>query len=353
MEHKTWNISENATAQNIPPPCFLHACRYSVGEKVAFVLSFSIVFLVILLGNLLLCYLIFKERKLRVSSTWLSILNLAISDIIIAVFCMPILVIQVYTVESWPFGETICKAVPFFLNVGWISAIIILTIISIEKFMAVCLPFKCYWKSSFVKAGIFLAWFTAIVNALYYTIKADKKVITYNGKKYCIESERWLTAGENRHYLVTNIVLFYFVPLVTVLVLHMAIITKLESKTLRNLHEKIAGTQRRRNSKEAIKLLFVIALCFAVFTTPYEAYCIIVLVDPHLLDTNTDFHLFSVSLWLFFFNLSTHPFIYGLLSKKYKTALKREIFNLTFRSSETRLSVKFFQLDKAVVINNA
>lgn len=341
------NASENMTFHLPPMPCFLHACLYSVGEKIAFVLSLSFVFLVILLGNSLLCYLIFKEQKLQRSSTWISILNLAVSDMLIAVFCMPVLVIQIYLVESWQFGQAICKALPFFLNVGWISAITILTIISIEKFMAVCFPFRCFGKSSFVKVGIFLAWVTALVDSTYYTVKADKKVVTDYGEKRCVET--W-SQSEHKHFLVINIVLFYFIPLVIIIGLHAAIIIKLKFKTSRDLRENIANLQQRmashRNSTEAVKVLLAIALCFAVFTTPYEVYTLyVLLISPQLLDFNTDFHLFAVTTWLFFFNISTHPFIYGLLSKKYKMALKKEFSIITFRTSEIR-SPKLLQLER-------
>ena len=339
-------------------PCILHVCRYSVGEKVAIVLSLAIVFLVILCGNSLLCYLIFKERKLRRSSTWFSIVSLAISDMMVAVFCMPVLVVQIYTLESWPFGETICRGVPFILNVAWVAAIINLTIISTEKFLAVCCPFKCYWKSYFVKVGIVLGWLVAIVDAGYYTGMAEKKVVALYGKKYCIES--W-NLEENKHFLIMNIVLFYFVPLAIIFVLHTAITIKLKSKSSQPLHEPIGNTQqvnlsKHRHRTEAVKALLMIALSFAVFMTPFEVYNLIQLVNPQLLDRNTAFHLFTVTLWLFFFNLATHPFIYGLLSKKYKLALRREVSFLSRKSSMTRSvkspQVKFHRSERAAFMNN-
>ena len=72
---------------------------------------FSVIFLVGVLGNGSLIYVLCRHKSMRsVPNTF--IFNLALGDLLVLIFTVPF-TSTVYTLDSWPFGEFVCKASEF------------------------------------------------------------------------------------------------------------------------------------------------------------------------------------------------------------------------------------------------
>lgn len=75
------------------------------------VLFYALSFVVDVVGNVIVVLIIYMNKRMR-STTNILILNLAISDIMVGLFCMWMhLGNQIST--NWPFGELICKVNTF------------------------------------------------------------------------------------------------------------------------------------------------------------------------------------------------------------------------------------------------
>lgn len=72
-----------------------------------------ILFLLALFGNALVCYVVTRNPRLRTPSNML-VLNLAISDILMAVVCMP-LSLGVLLTGKWPYGAALCDMQGFLI----------------------------------------------------------------------------------------------------------------------------------------------------------------------------------------------------------------------------------------------
>ncbi|KAL9970571.1 hypothetical protein ACROYT_G022971, partial [Oculina patagonica] len=78
--------------------------------------------IVSLLGNVLVCMSVYRNTRLR-TTTNIYIVALAISDLLSAIFVMP-LAAGVLISSRWPFGETVCQMHAFFsLFVVYISPV--------------------------------------------------------------------------------------------------------------------------------------------------------------------------------------------------------------------------------------
>ncbi|NP_001084551.1 neuropeptide FF receptor 1, gene 1 S homeolog [Xenopus laevis] len=53
-----------------------------------FILAYTFIFLMCMIGNMLVCFIVLKNRQMR-TVTNMFILNLAISDLLVGIFCMP------------------------------------------------------------------------------------------------------------------------------------------------------------------------------------------------------------------------------------------------------------------------
>lgn len=71
----------------------------------------SIVFLVGLVGNALVCIAVYRNHSMRTVTNYF-IVNLAVADFLVLLLCLPFTVLWDIT-ETWFFGLALCKAVPY------------------------------------------------------------------------------------------------------------------------------------------------------------------------------------------------------------------------------------------------
>lgn len=69
---------------------------------------FAIVFLVSVVGNILVCLVIFGTPRMRTTRNFL-LVNLAVSDLTVALLCIPFDVALKITEPHWPLGAAMCN----------------------------------------------------------------------------------------------------------------------------------------------------------------------------------------------------------------------------------------------------
>lgn len=67
---------------------FLAYYQHSSPVAAMFILAYTFIFLMCVIGNILVCFIVVKNRQMR-TVTNVFILNLAISDLLVGIFCMP------------------------------------------------------------------------------------------------------------------------------------------------------------------------------------------------------------------------------------------------------------------------
>ncbi|XP_029001255.1 leukotriene B4 receptor 1 [Betta splendens] len=109
-------------------------------------------------GNLLVIWTILRHVRKR-SHTVVLILHLAAADLLVVVT----LPLWIYSLaRSWVFGETSCKAMVFVINACMYSSVFLLTLMSVERFVAVRYPFaSADWKRKKALNKVLLVLWTA------------------------------------------------------------------------------------------------------------------------------------------------------------------------------------------------
>lgn len=72
---------------------------------------YSVIFLLAVIGNLLVILTLIQSRRMR-TITNLFLLNLAVSDLFLGVFCMPFTLVGML-LREFIFGEVMCKLLPY------------------------------------------------------------------------------------------------------------------------------------------------------------------------------------------------------------------------------------------------
>ncbi|XP_048049089.1 cholecystokinin receptor isoform X4 [Megalobrama amblycephala] len=104
------------------------------------ILLYSLIFLLSVFGNLLIIVVLVVNKRMRtVTNSFL--LSLAISDLMMAVVCMPFTLIP-NLLEDFIFGAAMCKIVAYLMGISVCISTFSLVAIAIERYSAICNPLK-------------------------------------------------------------------------------------------------------------------------------------------------------------------------------------------------------------------
>ncbi|XP_034419096.1 C3a anaphylatoxin chemotactic receptor-like [Cyclopterus lumpus] len=145
------NSTELSSSEEMAPE------EFDGGTAVACVIL-GLSFLVGAPGNLLVIWTILRHVKQR-SHTVVLILHLAIADLLVLI-TLPLWIYSL--VHFWVFGEAFCKAMVFMINACMYSSVFLITLMSVERFVAVRYPFaSAGWKRKKALNKVLLALWTA------------------------------------------------------------------------------------------------------------------------------------------------------------------------------------------------
>ena len=137
-------------------------------------------------GNVVVCTTVLKSARLRTVPN-MFITNLAVSDILMAVVCMPIS-LHVLISGEWPFSSVVCDVQGFFVFSFGIVSQVNMSVIAVNRYFAVCRPFDC--KVIFTKRNVLfmiaLLWLLPSIASVpplagwgYYAFNAGKAFCIY------------------------------------------------------------------------------------------------------------------------------------------------------------------------------
>ena len=197
---------------------------------------------------------------------------MAIADLLVTISAMPYNVLVLYVERRWIgglFGEISCKLVPFLYQTSIPASILIVVVVSIDRFFAVMYPMKLRVLTK-TKMTTFVIWVCSASYAIPLMISLGIK--ERDGIYYCLRCFPPLNIKTSLHiyYLITFIFL-YCAPLLILMVLYTLMSRKLWKR-------KIPGnvTEERHKSSKQEKRRVIIALVsitvvFAVFWFPAHA----------------------------------------------------------------------------------
>ncbi|XP_069952389.1 uncharacterized protein [Cherax quadricarinatus] len=124
---------------------------------------YVIIFLLGVVGNTLVIVTLLQNRKMR-TITNVFLLNLAFSDLLLGVFCMPFTLVG-SLLRDFIFGPIMCRLIPYFQAVSVSVSVWTLVAISLERYYAICQPLRSRgWQTlSHAYKIISLVWLLSLV----------------------------------------------------------------------------------------------------------------------------------------------------------------------------------------------
>ncbi|KAG7257871.1 hypothetical protein CRUP_001386 [Coryphaenoides rupestris] len=104
------------------------------------IVLYVLIFLLSVAGNLMIVVVLAVNRRMR-TVTNCFLLSLALSDLMLAIFCMPFTLIP-NILKDFVFGAAMCKIVAYLMGISVSISTFSLVAIAIERYSAICNPLK-------------------------------------------------------------------------------------------------------------------------------------------------------------------------------------------------------------------
>ncbi|XP_061897222.1 cholecystokinin receptor-like isoform X1 [Entelurus aequoreus] len=126
-------LNTSCTSQAIVP-------KATIEMESVRILLYTLIFIISVFGNLLIITVLVVNKRMRtVTNSFL--LSLALSDLMMAIFCMPFTLIP-NILEDFIFGAAMCKIVTYFMGLSVSISTFSLVAIAVERYSAICNPLK-------------------------------------------------------------------------------------------------------------------------------------------------------------------------------------------------------------------
>ncbi|XP_074838106.1 neuropeptide Y receptor type 4-2-like [Carettochelys insculpta] len=319
-------LSPNAS-QRLPLPWAPEGpCGASVGSSTLLILAYSALLAVGLVGNLCLVCAIARRRDTR-NVTSIFIANLACSDLLVSLLCLPVTVI--YTLMGrWVLGELLCKASPFAQCLSVTVSILSLAWIALERHRLILHPTGWRPGAGHAYLAVALTWLVAGLVSLpflAFSVLTDEPFRNLSlppdalaGHVVCLE--RWPSDSHRLAY-TTGLLLFqYCLPLLLILACYCRIFLRLRRR--RDVLERPKDTARAASHRRVSVMLACLVGAFAacwlpltVFNTLYDWAHERISVCYHDL-------IFSLCHLAAMASTCVNPLLYGFLNSAFQRELK-------------------------------
>ncbi|CAB1450212.1 unnamed protein product [Pleuronectes platessa] len=277
-------------------------------------------FLVGVPGNLLVIWTILRHIKQR-SHTVVLILHLAAADLLVLI-TLPVWIYSL--IYSWVFGEAFCKALMYIISVCMFSSIFFITLMSVERFLAICHPFSTvrWMTKSAMNRCLVLLWLLAILVGA--PVLLTKSLDENDGSKQCFVRE---FSSVTQEIIISCLETFggFFFPFIIISICYCLVTAQLR--------------RMRYNTKQkSLVLVLTVVIAFLLCWFPYHIINIMDLVCILKSGSDSDcvpesFILCSGA--LVFINSSLNPVLYALFARNFRGNLEDSRMVRLFREMVT------------------
>ncbi|KAG7517527.1 hypothetical protein JOB18_010294 [Solea senegalensis] len=243
---------------------FNSSCRFD--EEFKYILlpvSYSLVFVVGFVLNATALWIFLKMRPWNPSTVFM--FHLALSDFLYVV-SLPTLIYYYANRSHWPFGVAACKIVRFLFYANLYCSILLLTCISLHRYLGICHPIKALTlvKPRHAHLVCGMVWCVVTVclvpNLIFVTTsRRDNDTL-------CHDTTSQQAFEEYVDYSSVVMVLLFGVPFTVIVVCYY-----LMARTLcRPRHGLSAGQQSNASRQKSIKLIIIVLVVFAVSFVPFH-----------------------------------------------------------------------------------
>ena len=220
---------------------------------------YAVIFLVSAIGNMLVCIVIFKRKKMKTVTNYF-ILNLAFADLTLTLICIPFDIPVQEMNYKWPYGSFMCNVLYPLQTMSLFASVFTLTAVSLTRYWAILYPLRRQLSTTKAKWVIVIIWLLSIVPVSPYI-----SVLSISATGSC--DENWSDVRSRKIYTVVLFVAEYLVPLSIIGAAYISIGRELGKKNSAPENKFLQNAQSEEASK-VIRMLIAVTILFAVCVLP-------------------------------------------------------------------------------------
>ncbi|XP_077992229.1 prolactin-releasing peptide receptor-like [Glandiceps talaboti] len=283
------------------------------------ILLYSFVFIIGSIGNALLVGTVICYRSLH-NVTNFFIANLAASDFIMCIFCIPWTLAH-SLMDDWIFGESMCRFVPMVQAISVYVSVMSHVVIAIDRYFAIMHPLRARLTLTACSVIIAVSWLIACCLAspiAAYTHQFDLR--SFGLGIVCFEL--WPTPSRRTTYGISLLLIQYITPLIIVTVIYTRMSLNLNRRVAPGVitdEQEYVETRRKQRTN---RLLVAVIASFALSWLPFNVVMVVTDINVNLIDStyfNVTFlfcHILAMS------STCYNPFIYAWLHSKFHGKVK-------------------------------
>lgn len=289
----------------------------SESAQIAITTVHSVLAIVNLTGNTLVCAVIVKNPDMRKSINYL-LANLAIADMTLAVFFAPrYIFMSTFTHPDGVTGTILCELITGG-NLAWVgsgASVFTLVSIAIERYYAVIIPFGNKYKLTKRKLKVLIpcSWIFGMV-----MMTPEFLVKRFNKEKHwCTAAwpEQWMPKA----YSITWFLFMALFPVVIMATLYSRVVFVLWCKRQKsdtvNYQQQGVMKVRKRVTLMAVTVSAIFAVCWL---TDSISYILSIYTSAH---SFSDVTYMATSIMIMF-NAAINPIVYALVNKRFREKIK-------------------------------
>ncbi|XP_017003781.2 neuropeptide SIFamide receptor [Drosophila takahashii] len=301
--------------------------RHSLAMSMVYCVAYIVVFLVGLIGNSFVIAVVLRAPRMRTVTNYF-IVNLAIADILVIVFCLPATLIGNIFVP-WMLGWLMCKFVPYIQGVSVAASVYSLIAVSLDRFIAIWWPLKQMTKRR-ARIMIIGIWVIALVTTIPWLlffdlvpaeeVFSDALVSAYSQPQFLCQ-EVWPPGTDgNLYFLLANLVACYLLPMSLITLCYVLIWIKVSTRSIPGESKDAQMDRMQQKSKvKVIKMLVAVVILFVLSWLPL--YVIFARIKFGSDISQEEFEILKkvmpVAQWLGSSNSCINPILYSV-NKKYR-----------------------------------
>ncbi|XP_076647991.1 RYamide receptor isoform X2 [Halictus rubicundus] len=280
---------------------------------------YGAVFIVALTGNGLVCYVVHSDVRMK-TVTNLFIVNLAVSDILMAFFCVPPSFVSLFVLQYWPFGPKLCPIVNFLQAVSVLVSAYTLVAISIDRYRAIMWPLKPKLSKRQAQFLILSVWLLALAisTPLPIVSKLTQPSLQYIVCNHYLCEEVWPSTENRYYYSIALLVLQYVIPIVVLVFTYASIAVVVWGKRPPGEAENVRDKRMARSKRKMVKMMVTVVIVFTICWLPFNI--LILIIDGPLLKNWSGLPFIWMGLhWLAMSHSCYNPVIYCWMNASFRS----------------------------------
>ncbi|XP_042899013.1 RYamide receptor [Parasteatoda tepidariorum] len=262
-----------------------------------------------------------KRRSIR-----LFLVNLALSDVTMAVFSIPFTYTD-FVLGRWIFLPEFCPVVQFVQHVSVSVSVYTLTVVGLDRYYAIIYPLSGRWTKVRGRMIIFLIWLCSIALSSFQLVHGKAERFLVGGQEVYDCNEIW---DELDGKVYTSVVFFltFLVPMLILSYTYGSIGVRMWAHTTPGNADASRDRQQLVAKMKVVKMMATIVILFALCWLPIHIFGLMVYFVPDLVMPirDEDFPGFAAAFlschWLSMANSFVNPLVYCFMSDNFRTDLR-------------------------------